>query len=336
MRTLFYSPLLAYCLTRAPPLVEDASDVIGGAWVKNSVFLMSLIGFVLSIGCQGRIAPLAAQQGSTVVIPLNAEGEVPEFGYGGTVAEDYQRGTLIYRLGGPTGPELVTRASGQALLPPNAKHQSIPFFPRRQIVSVVDIPDDAPLGTHTIDVVRRRLEGGTPVDYPGPSYAGELTILPEEITFTVNGSPQTVTGAPTPFENYVCLLGSCGWSDATQGIRNALPLPELRIRLSAAVSALELEVQYPTDVIEVFDLYEPPGEPLVHPARVWYSESPAGSLQIGAVADVLPLQTIALAFSLVDGEAEILDAEDVTVTVVGAWDEDGDPLSVSVTSKTIF
>lgn len=304
--------------------------------MKRSALVLGVLGFVASIGCQGRIVPLTAQRLSSVLIPLNAESATAAIGYGGTLVEDYQRGTLIYRLDSPTGPALVTRATGQALLPPSAPLLQNPLFPRRQIVSLVDIPEDAPLGTHTLHVVRRRIEGGVPVDYPAPAYAGTLTIMPKQITFDVNGSPLTVTGAPTPFEKYSCLGPSCAWSDATDQVREALPLPELRIRLSAAVSALELEVSYPADVIEVVDLYEPPGQRMSHLARVWYEDAPLGSLQIGAVAGLTSFQTLALAFSLVDGASAILDPADVTVTIAGAWNESGAPVSVSVLSKNIY
>jgi hypothetical protein len=173
------------------------------------------------------------------------------------------------------------------------------------------------------------------VDYPGPSYAGQLTILPNELTFDVNGSPQTVIGAPTPIEKFFCLFGSCSWSDATPQVLHALPLPELAITLNPAVSALELDVDYPDDVIEVEDVYEPPGERAAKLARVWSTNAGPGSLQIGAVAGLGPFSTVTLSFSLVDGEAAILDPADVIVTVVGAWNASGAPISTSVVSKSI-
>jgi hypothetical protein len=295
-----------------------------------------VLGFVVSIGCQGRIAPLAAQQGSTVLIPLNDEGSAAPVGYGGTLAEDYQRGTLVYRLDGPAGPELVTRATGQALPPPSAPLARQSFAPKRQVVSLVDIPANAPLGTHTLHVVRERLEGGVPVEYPGPDYEGEITILPETLVVDAPGGPEVVTGAPTPFEKFACLFGNCAWSDATAHVRDAIPLPELRIAVSGDVAALELEIVYPTAVIAVQDLYEPPGQRVSHLARVWYAESPPGVLRVGAVAGAAPFSTLALAFSLVDGPAAILDPADVTVSVVGAWSESGAPVSASVVSKQIY
>ena len=47
-------------------------------------------------------------------------------------------------------------------------------------------------------------------------------------------------------------------------------------------------------------------------------------------------QTLALAFSLVDGAFQILDPADVTVTIAGAWNESGAPVSLSVLSKSIY
>jgi|GEM_PF-6520770 len=282
-----------------------------------------------ALGCQGEVLPLSAQAGSTVLIPLSGDPAAGMVGYGGTAHEDYQRGRLVYQLGGPGGFELVTRATAAALPVPNAQ-LSKTVAPQRQIVSLVDIPADAPVGTHTLHVVRRRSEGGVSVDYAGPPYFGELTILPHELE--VDGFASSFLGAPTPFSRW--LFGA--FRDASDQAYVAIPLPELRIRLSADVAAAELRIEYPADVIDVFDVFEPPVFVSSDLATVWYEDDSAnGVVDVGAVASTAPFRVLSLAFSLDDGSAQILDPADVRVFVEGAWSAAGTPLAVSVTSQQV-
>jgi hypothetical protein len=289
----------------------------------------------MMFGCQGPVLPLSAQAGSTVLIPLTGDGD--NLGYGGTAGEDYQRGTLVYQLDGPGGFELMTRASS-AVAPVANATVGLGFAAKRQIVSLVDIPANAPLGRHTLHVKRRRLESGLPVDYTGPEYNGEITILPNEVEFEVGGTPVTSVGAPTPFERWNCDDPPCEWS--TVNVGGAIPMPEIRLvyeDLVEVVAAVELEVEYPADVIDVIDVYAMPNLSVNHPGVVWFDDDAEnGVLRIGAsMTSIYPLIQFGISFSLEDGATEILDTDDVDVTVENAWDSNGDAISISFV-KGIF
>src|SRR5262245_59843903 len=105
------------------------------------------------LGCQTRPIPLSAQRGSTVVIPLSWGTGL--FGYGGTEYTDYQRGQMVFRLDSLTGFELTTRFSTIAVASPRASFGATATSAGGQVVSLVDIPVGAPLGTHALYVVRK-------------------------------------------------------------------------------------------------------------------------------------------------------------------------------------
>src|SRR5262245_54574068 len=137
--------------------------------------------------CQGQTLPLSAQAGSTSAIPLPntaTTGAGGVIGYGSSVVDDLQRGELAFRLDGTSGFELVTR--GTTALSPvpassMARDGSFAFAPPAQVFVMLDIPANAPLGTHSLSIIRRRIENGVPVEYPGPSYAGQIAILPASL-----------------------------------------------------------------------------------------------------------------------------------------------------------
>jgi hypothetical protein len=297
---------------------------------------LAAIALATSIGCQGKIVPLSAQAGSTVLIPLGEPNE--NTGYGGTLAPDYQRGELVYRLGGPTGPELVTRATAAVAPVPNS-NASFGLSSKRQVISLVDIPANAPVGTHTLDIVRRRVESGVPVDYPGPVYHGELTILPHELEFEVNGNPEEVVGEPTPFQRWNCTGNPPTCSFANFNPAGALPMPELRLSEEQFVDlrAVQLTIDYPEDVIDVFDVYEVALLQTNHIASVWFEDdAEEGVLHIGAVSSEIPILALGIAYTLDDGAEAILDAGDVVVTIDGAWDSAGEPITGVELTKAIY
>lgn len=273
------------------------------------------------------------------MIPLGPELPSEQIGYGGAHYTDYQRGQLVYRLDGPTGPELVTRGTSAVIAAPNAEAAETPFWFERQIFSLVDIPTTAPTGTHTLHVTRRRIEGVVPVESPGPSYAGQLTILPSSLTIPLpGGGTQVVTGAPTPLEFYGCGQFGCSWTDVSAAVPQGVPRPELRLTLSAAVSAVELTVTYPASVIDVVDVLEPPYMMSNHLAAVWRSDTVNGSqgtLRLGAVSGTAQIQRLSVIFVLDNGAAAILDPNAVGITVDRAWNASGQPISVSVASREI-
>jgi hypothetical protein len=307
--------------------------------MSPKLFVLGSFVIAISFGCQGQIAPLSAQAGSTIVIPVSGDPNIVPMGYGGTEGEDYQRGTLVYQLDEPGGFELVTRASSAVAPVPNTTATVEFFAPKRQVVSVVDIPTNAPLGSHTLHVKRRRIESGSPVDYTGPEYNGEITILPNEVEFDVGGTPETSVGAPTPSLVWECpLFNTCGWHPRPPS--GAIPMPELRLTTEDEVNsigAIELEVEYPASVIDIFDVYEVATFQTNHLAVVWYdNDETNGVLRIGASAtSPIPVITIGIAFQLVDGETEILDLDDVAVSVEEAWDLEGAAISSLTMSKDV-
>lgn len=316
-------------------------DEIDRARMRACVGLVILGG--ISAACQGKVLPLSAQAGSTVMIALQGPFDPDAVGYGGTEVVDYQRGELVYQLDGPGGFELVTRGTGSSVAWPGtatARGSGVAFLTGPvEIVSLVDVPASAPLGTHDLHVVRRRFESGGPVDYAGPDYNGQISILPNQIEVPLaGGGSETVTGAPTPFEAWFCPPfgpDPCDWQ-AVSAVPDATPDPELRITLSQDVWAVELEVTYPAGVIDVVDAFEAPRTKAVHLARVWMTTVDADTVVVSAVAGAEKFRRVSIAFTLDDGAAEILDPNDVAVTVLEASNQNGQSLSPTVTSKLIF
>ena len=303
------------------------------------VAIASVLLGVASLACQGRVLPLSAQAGSTILVPVGGDlqfvGDV--VGYGGTIQEDYQRGTLIYRLDGPSGMELVTRATSAVIAYPGADLTRFPTLPQRQIVSIVAIPANAPNGTHALHVTRRRLENGVPVEYPTSGYPGEIRILPDQLTVPLaGGGTETISGAETPFEYIVC-DPTCRGVDITATVAQAIPRPEVRITFNQGVQAIELTVTYPPGVIDVVDVFEPPSSRSNGLAMVWRSDNPTtGVLKVGAVRGTAAFTSLSIAFALDNGAAQILDPAAVSVAIDKAFDLNGNLVSRSVTSKAIY
>lgn len=326
-------------LTRAGVAHEEKSEMCEAPSHRGTLVFagVGLAALILALAaCQGRPVPLAAQAGSTVVIPLQGLTSTTVVGYGGETLEDFQRGTLVFRLDGPSGMELLTRGtSAVAAAPTTAAARGELLATPLEVVALVDIPAGAPEGPHTLYVTRRRIENGAPVEYAFPGYSGTLTILPEHVV----AGGQTETGARTPFEAYSCGPLGCGFGDVSTSLPGVIPEPELRVRLNLAVSAVELTLSYPSDVIEVRDVLEPPvGLRVNELASVWHVEldpENPGTLSVKAVAGALPFTTLSLVFGLLDGGAAILDPNDIGVSVQKAFNASGSPLTVSVASKTI-
>lgn len=302
---------------------------------------VGLLGLSLA-ACQGRPVPLAVQAGSSIVIPLENgalfQGSV---GYGGTEVEDFQRGTLIYQLDGPGGFELVTRGTSAVMPPPSSTlaKDGLTFVPPLQLVSLVDIPDDAPLGTHSLHVIVRRMEDGVPVESAGPAYAGAITILPKELEVDLGGGPVTVTGEPTPFERRLCAFGNCTWLESASFVSDIVPRPELQLQLSQSVWSFEIELEYPPDVIDVVDAFQSLWiwVPANERGLVWFDDDGNGTVRIsGAATGTGTFDLISLVFELDDGANAILDPEDTTATVLRATDADGNPLAATAAVAGVF
>lgn len=298
-------------------------------------------------GCQGQPVPLTAQAGSSVLIPLNFDaGTVNDVGFGGSDFTDYQRGKLVYRLDGPSGFALTTRATSLALAYPGTTAGKGGSAPTTQIVSLVDIPASADpnyLGTHTLYVqhVYTDPATGTVKTAAGPGYSGEITILPAQISVPLpGGGTQTVVGQPTPIASCVpggnCAPGS--FQDQTANLPLLIPKPELRVTLSTSVWAADLSVTYPPSVISVLDGFETPFGRVTHLATVWMQDdASAGHLEVHAVASTAAFSLLSISFDLNDGASQILDPSTVGVSVVKAWDQNGALIpNVTVSSTGIY
>lgn len=282
--------------------------------------------------CHGRPLPLSAQAGSTIAIPL-ANSRTEGLAFGGDDYTDHQRGRLVYQLDGPGGFELDTRGSTVLYGPPEANIALQGESGIAQFVSLVDIPSNAPLGTHTLYVVRRWIDPATGQvnEEPGPGYEGEITILPPVVD--ANGEP--VTGAPTLFESYVCVF-NCVWDDVTPQVANVVPRPTVQVDFDPAPHAIELSVTYPAGVVDVADAFETVTTRLNHRAEVWRLEDGPGVVSVSAVADSAAIPGVSVVFTLDDGSVAVLRPGDVDFSVESAWDAEGTPISVSLSSPTLF
>jgi hypothetical protein len=307
-------------------------------WQKESLCerCLPLVGYLalaFTAGCASYPVPLSAQAGSTMVVPLTATGGGGNtvIGFGGFSHTDYQRGTMVYQLDGPGGFELRTRFTIAAEPHASTRMASIGTLwgDHPEILSVVDIPPEAPEGTHSLHVIRRLPDG---TEFPGPAYSPQIKILPNSID--VNGGAETVVGAYTPSAMANC-TSSCGWAHLTS---DAIPRPRIRITFGEYtdnIGAFELDLSYPASIINVVDAFEVPSflaRSANNVATVWFDDDGAGAAQVFGIAHPdfgggWGIWTLDVVFELDDGAAQILDlSQDPVVVDVDAYDLDGNPL----------
>lgn len=285
-------------------------------------------------GCASYPVPLSAQAGSTIVIPLVATGagNTVVVGFGGFSYTDHQRGTMVYQLDGPGGFELETRFS-IAAEPHGASviaGGGAAFGNPPQILSVVDIPEDAPEGTHTLHVIRRLPSGE---EFPGPTYDPVIKILPHSVDTT--DQSETIVGDYTPSALANCTL-QCGWAHLTD---DGVPRPRLRISIAGAgsqIGAFEMDVSYPDAVIDVVDALDVANKnfkPANDTGTIWIDDDGAGLAHVAAFAHPdaagfgLNTWNVEVVFVLDNGGAQILDlAQDPVAVAVTAYDVDGSPI----------
>lgn len=288
------------------------------------------------VGCVGYPVPLSAQAGSTIAIPIAAGGGgsavAPPIGYGGKAYTDYERGKMVYQLDGAGGFELDTRVtvavtphSSSAMAGSGSGNGSPP-----EIISIVDIPADAPEGTHSLYVIRRMPDG---TEFPGPSYDPEIEILPHSIDLT---DGETIVGAVTPSALANCSM-NCGFS---QFIDDVVPRPRIRLNLNgngSTIGAFELDLSYPASVIDIVDAYEETNvnvTPINKTSTVWLQDDGAGLAHVSGVAH--PDYTgsgvqriVEVVFTLDNGNAPldlVADPGAVQASLV-AYDMDGNQIS---------
>jgi hypothetical protein len=294
--------------------------------------ILAVLTLLATSACQGRVVPLSAQRGSTVLIPLNGAFADPAtaIGYGGATYADHQRGEMVFKIDSPTGVELVTRATTAVLPHPASRHArngagASPGLSGFQHVSLVDIPTGAPLGRHDLYLVRR--------DASGEQNLGLLRASIEILPESVLAGTETITGAPTPFRGWPCLFCGSGAQNVAAEIPLLVPDPQIEIRLDASVWAVELAIDYPADVIDVVDVIHVPyrgtGVPMVSgDAAVAWVEDPGvqtgiATARVSAASAEAAFEHLAVVFTLDDGASQILDLNDVAVTVTAAYDDQG-------------
>jgi hypothetical protein len=304
------------------------------------------------LACQGPTAPRVVEQGGTLTIPLTGD---PNFGapldpnariaFGGRDFSDPQRGELVFTLvdssGSPVG-ELVTRLTTAV-----QTHHAAPLstraglsilggvlaaFPGTEYVSIVDVPDDAPLGSWMLSITRRVGSGTSAATYPFGQYRYPITIV----------SRTTPTPMPTPFQSLLCTGSSCtNWSFDLATMADIVPRPEIRISLAPAVWSADVSVRFPDASMIVRDAVEVPSSLPNHAALVWHTLS-AGQVAPGvrevvvsAAGQRRELGTLSVVFELKPGAAPIT-LEDLQVEVPKAADADGSPVATPTVTVALY
>jgi len=293
-------------------------------------------------GCMGAPVPLSAQAGSTITIPLGSPNVLPGVGYGGTEAPDPQRGSFVYRLETPSGPfALVTRASGLA-----TPHSQAPLARGRplflqvdpsQVVSIVDIPADAPLGTYDVSVTREFVD---PVTFETQSeaidYPFQLSILPNTVeVLRDDGSTEVLAAEFNEFESF----NGSGFNNLSDlgFVPFAIPDPAFRVSFDRTdIWAAELHVSYPANVINVTDVFETTTERVEGRAIAWRQDDGTGTLILSATSVSTALTGLSVVFVLDDPSSAILNPADLTVTVMKAWNKDGSQIGATASMVGIF
>lgn len=305
-------------------------------WHLTFLLLVLLVG---GLACQGQVTPLSAQAGSTILIPIGgtySSNTSPDtMGFGGDEYTDYQRGELVYMLGGPGGVELDTRATVALPSHPNSVDSTSGIFGSLssvQYASVVDIPTTAPTGEHTLHVVRRVIRNGQTMDQTGPTYNGTITILPNQIT---QGVPVPVVGERTDIARWDPFKSS--WLDESGKVPQLVPRPEIRIGLDREVWALELALSYPPPVIDVQGSAQPLDDALLNQRAITWlrDDESSATVFISAAAQKTPLRQLSLVFTLDDGSAQVLDPTQLGVVSIRGYDDTGSVVTVNVSSFTI-
>jgi hypothetical protein len=287
--------------------------------MHRTLVALSLLGLAALLGaCMGQPIGLSAQRGSTIAIPLQGDGTfgaTAPVGYGGSAYTDVQRGELVFQLDGPGGFELTTRLAMETDI--SRRLFTIHGLTARQILVMVDIPIDAPLGTHSLYLVNRLDGVDTPVV---PAYEGQIKILPESIEVALaGGGTETISGAPTPLEFY-----NDGWQpiDPTWPI----PMPSFEVKLNKVrgtggdgrrASSIVAQISFPDPRANVLRVLP------VAPDRDHYWISNAGGTTTiqGVGLTAQPLAPFLVVFENTAGEPLLLS--EFQLSIVKATDQFG-------------
>jgi hypothetical protein len=302
---------------------------------------LAIAGLGIAVGllaaCQGPASSSSVQAGGSVVIPIadHVAWNAGQIGFGSQLAPDPQRGKLVYRLDDASGTLLTTRATTTFHPTPSTQLGIAGYGATATVMvaSLVDIPADAPRGTHNLHVVRERVVNGQTLTNVIP-YAGQIRILDDSYTVQrADGTNEVIAGTPTPWKGALLGVGSA-FLDVPPNMQAwTIPKAEVVIRLNKDVHALELRVDYPTSVIDVRDVYQPLEVlgSVNHDALVWWSDQ-AGTLDVSAVSGGDAFREIAIAFDLDDGNQAILDPQaQITVLIDAATDANGAAVPAPIT-----
>ncbi len=303
----------------------------------SAICTIAIFQLVLT-ACSGPIAPLSAQKGSTILIPVAGVTpyEAGEIGFGGSQVTDHQRGTLVYKLDGPGGPELLTR--GSSVVYPGF-HSSLAEggdeFVFAQVFSIVDIPNTPSIttGTHSLYVVRRHQGVDTPLS---SAYSGQIAILPHSVDV---GGGVMISGASTPF---ALLYDGFQLNLSDSQLSSVIPKPQIRVLLlggaaNPALYAAEFEIAFPESIIDIDKVSEAlaPGNVITERAITWWTESSPGVLNVSMVSKNR-IRGVSISFSLDDGPSAILDPAQVSVQAARGWDADGALVTPSLGGLKVY
>lgn len=303
----------------------------------RGIVAFALLGFVIT-GCRAGPISEVAQAGSTVAITVTARDLMPNIGYGGSAAPDPQRGHIEYRLSDAvSGFPLSTRFTTVMRLSPRAELPRQGIHGGGQVMSLVDIPLDAPTGNYPVFAVHVAPDG---TETPIADWQQEITILPASLSLDLDTGPTVVESSPAVIG---CFPPPCASADPSL----ALPDPMVVVTIEPqSLWSARLRIDYPAELIDVMDAVDAStvnGDSILvdhsHPTVIWLEDDPgAGHAEIFASANTQPFRSLGLVFQLSgdsnDPNVEVLDLADVSVELLKATDEDGTPYDLASFSLT--
>jgi len=231
----------------------------------NAKRVLLVVSIALGIGaCAGSPVSLTAQRGSSILIPIGpyhwptsdviigfGRPQQPGGGASGGAWADPQRGELEFYVDDGLGAGEIfllraTSTSNPSLASPYARAPGIGNR-NTEVVALLDIPVDAPLGQQTLRY-RNKQDPSVSIS------VGSIWVLPREVLLceapscgAPSGTP-VVTGQPSPFV--------VGGSDISGVVKRTKPDPQLIIPFPVTAHAVELNIVFPVNKGQIVDVYE--------------------------------------------------------------------------------
>jgi hypothetical protein len=282
---------------------------------------------MLAVHCAYEPVPLAAQAGTTILLPLTGEWLDGEFiGYESEVTRrsglhDDQRGELLFTLreaAQPGGTEraLVNRWVTRVYPDPAsalAMNDGASSGQLGQVLALLDVPAGTPPGHYVIEVSRRRRLGGLGTSHETLPAGGPglppIEVLPAEI--------DPSSGQPIEkFTSYLPLVGG----SATSPFVELYPQPKLVVRFDWPPAAARLSLRYPTAKVRILGVVEDLHSSSGSIVR-WHDSDPPGELTIDLVDPDRTTRAIAVVFDLIapfaTGPADVSDFDVVSSRLYG-------------------